>query len=35
MDKNHALTPRELESGLILACQAHPTTDEVEITWDM
>jgi ring-1,2-phenylacetyl-CoA epoxidase subunit PaaE len=35
MDKNHALTPRELESGLILACQAHPTTDEVEITWDL
>jgi ring-1,2-phenylacetyl-CoA epoxidase subunit PaaE len=35
MEKNHALTPREIESGLVLACQAHPISEEVEITWDL
>jgi ring-1,2-phenylacetyl-CoA epoxidase subunit PaaE len=35
MDANHALTPKEVEQGYILACQAHPTSDELTITWDI
>ncbi|MEN9334569.1 MAG: hypothetical protein RLY35_1749 [Bacteroidota bacterium] len=34
MKVNHALTPREVEKGYILACQSHPLTDKVVITWD-
>lgn len=35
MDANHALTPRELEKGFVLACQSHPTSPEVTLTWDI
>jgi hypothetical protein len=28
------LSPREVEKGWILACQSHPVTDKVVITWD-
>jgi ring-1,2-phenylacetyl-CoA epoxidase subunit PaaE len=34
MKVNHALSPREVEKGWILACQSHPVTDKVVITWD-
>ena len=34
MTVNHALTPREVEKGYILTCQAHPVSDKVTITWD-
>ncbi len=35
MDVNHALTPREIEQGYVLACQSHPTSEEVTLTWDI
>lgn len=35
MDANHALTPREMEKGFVLACQSHPTSEEVVLTWDI
>lgn len=31
MHRNAALSPADLAEGLILACQAMPTSDEVEI----
>ncbi len=31
MDVNYALEPDELESGIVLTCQSHPTTDEVRL----
>jgi ring-1,2-phenylacetyl-CoA epoxidase subunit PaaE len=34
MDRNYALEPEELERGLVLACQSHPVTDEVELDYD-
>jgi ring-1,2-phenylacetyl-CoA epoxidase subunit PaaE len=34
MDRNYALEPEELEAGVILACQSHPVTDEVELDYD-
>lgn len=34
MDKNAILTDSELEEGLILTCQAHPTTDKITIDFD-
>jgi len=34
MDKNAILTDSELEEGLILTCQAHPTTAEITIDFD-
>jgi ring-1,2-phenylacetyl-CoA epoxidase subunit PaaE len=34
MDRNFALEPEELERGLVLACQSHPVTDEVELDYD-
>lgn len=34
MDKNAILTDSELEEGLILTCQAHPTTNEITIDFD-
>ena len=34
MDQNNILSKDELEEGLVLACQAHPTTDELEIDFD-
>ena len=34
MDQNHSLTDEEVEEGMILTCQSHPTTAEVEIDLD-
>jgi len=34
MDNNHSLTAPELADGMILTCQAHPISDEVEIDFD-
>jgi ring-1,2-phenylacetyl-CoA epoxidase subunit PaaE len=31
MDVNYALEPDELEAGIVLTCQSHPTTDEVRL----
>ena len=35
MDMNHSLTPQEVEEGMILTCQAHPVSDDVEIDFDL
>ena len=34
MDKNTILSENEVSEGLILTCQAHPTTDKVTINFD-
>ncbi len=34
MHANYALEERELKEGFILACQAHPLTNELELTYD-
>jgi ring-1,2-phenylacetyl-CoA epoxidase subunit PaaE len=34
MDMNHSLTEQEVEEGMILTCQAHPVSDDVEIDFD-
>lgn len=34
MEVNDVLEPDDLDEGLILACQARPTTDSVEVTYD-
>ncbi|MGV1009469.1 MAG: 1,2-phenylacetyl-CoA epoxidase subunit PaaE [Dermatophilaceae bacterium] len=34
MDRNYALEPEEIEAGVILACQSHPLTPEVELDYD-
>jgi len=34
MDVNDVLEPDDIAEGLILACQAVPTTDSVEVTYD-
>lgn len=34
MDANHSLTEQEVESGVVLTCQAHPLTDYVEFDFD-
>ena len=34
MDTNYALEPEELEAGFILACQSHPRTERVVLTFD-
>jgi len=34
MDISHGLEPHEVEAGFILTCQAHPTSDEVEVDFD-
>ncbi|MDH5433565.1 MAG: FAD-binding oxidoreductase [Gammaproteobacteria bacterium] len=34
MDRNHSLTEEEVSQGMILTCQAHPLSEEVEIDFD-
>ena len=34
MHTNYALEQHELDAGFILACQAHPVTHEIELTYD-
>ena len=34
MEVNDVLEQQDLDDGLILACQAHPLTDSVEVTYD-
>ena len=34
MDRNYALEPDELARGIVLACQSHPVTDRVSLTYD-
>ncbi len=34
METNDVLESDDLADGLILACQAHPTSDAVEVTYD-
>lgn len=34
METNDVLDADDLADGLILACQSHPVTDEVELTYD-
>lgn len=35
MSENYALEPDELERGFVLTCQAHPTTPEVVVDYDV
>ena len=35
MDKNFALTDKEVEEGYILTCQAHPITEKVVVDYDV
>lgn len=35
MDKNYALVGEEVAAGYILTCQSHPTTDTVEVDYDV
>lgn len=34
MDRNYALEADEVAAGIVLACQSHPVTDEVELDYD-
>ena len=34
MDINHALESKEIEAGMVLSCQAHPTSEDVVIDFD-
>jgi len=34
MDQNHSLTDQEVAEGMILTCQAHPVSEDVEIDFD-
>ena len=34
MDRNYALEPDEVERGVVLACQSHPTSDRVVLSYD-
>ncbi len=35
MDVNYSLDASEIAAGYILSCQAHPTTDEIEVDFDV
>lgn len=35
MDHPYALEPEEIAAGVVLACQSHPVSDEVELDYDM
>jgi len=35
MDKNYALTDAEVAGGLVLSCQAHPVSGDVEVSYDV
>ncbi|WP_444998415.1 2Fe-2S iron-sulfur cluster-binding protein [Aliikangiella sp. IMCC44359] len=34
MDMNHSLTEQEVAEGMILTCQSHPVSEEVEVDFD-
>ena len=34
METNDVLEPDDIADGLILACQSHPSSDSVEVTYD-
>ena len=34
MDVNHSLSDQEVKDGMILTCQSHPVSDDVEIDFD-
>lgn len=34
MDNNFALTDSDLENGLVLTCQSHPTSEKVVVNYD-
>ena len=34
MDRNYALEPEEVASGIVLTCQSHPVTDEAALDYD-
>ena len=34
MERNYALEADEVAAGVVLACQAHPVTDEVTLDYD-
>ena len=35
MDVNHSLTEQEVAQGMILTCQSHPVTEDVEVDFDV
>jgi ring-1,2-phenylacetyl-CoA epoxidase subunit PaaE len=35
MDVNYGLDEGEVAEGYILTCQSHPTSDEIEVTYDI
>jgi ring-1,2-phenylacetyl-CoA epoxidase subunit PaaE len=34
MDTNYALEPEEIDSGYVLTCQSHPTTQRLVLDFD-